>query len=152
MIIMVAFLFYRTRLNKEKCIGCTACELSCPTGTLESEDEKNLRIFTYSHYQCICCGACVNTCPENAADLRHEISLRKFFQVAPKQEIRSVELKACERCGAFFMPEPQLDKIGQTFTDDYMYFCGRCRKVNIGNVLYQLSPWHRKAHAQPPSH
>jgi len=152
MMIMVVFLFCRTRLNTEKCVGCAACELSCPTETLESNDEGNFRIFTYSHYQCICCGACVNTCPEDAAELRHEISLKKIFQVIPKQEIKSVELKACERCGAFFAPKPQLNKIGQTFTDDYMRFCARCRKVNIGALLYQLSPWHRKGHVQISSH
>jgi ferredoxin/nitrate reductase gamma subunit len=144
MILMVVFLFCRTRLNTQKCTGCAACELQCPTGTLESTDEGNLRIFTYSHYQCICCGACVNTCPEDAAELRHEISLKRFFQIAPKQEIRSVELTACERCGALFAPEPQLDKIGQTFTHEYLRFCPRCRMLNIGDLLHQLSPWHRK--------
>lgn len=144
MLIMAIFLFCRTRLNTQKCTGCAACELNCPTGALESKDEGKLRIFTYSHYQCICCGACVNTCPEEAAELRHEISLKRFFQIAPKQEIRSVELRVCERCGALFAPEPQLDKIGQTFTHEYLRFCPRCRMVNIGDLLHQLSPWHRK--------
>jgi len=144
MILMAVFLFCRTRLNTQKCTGCAACELNCPTGTLESTDEGNVRIFTYSHYQCICCGACVNTCPEEAAELRHEISLAGFFQIVPKQEIRSVELTACERCGALFAPVPQLDKIGQTFTHEYLRFCPRCRMVNIGDLLHQLSPWHRK--------
>jgi NAD-dependent dihydropyrimidine dehydrogenase PreA subunit/nitrate reductase gamma subunit len=144
MILMAVFLFCRTRLNTQKCTGCAACELNCPTGTLESTDEGNLRIFTYSHYQCICCGACVNTCPEEAAELRHEISFARFFQIVPKQEIRSVELTACERCGALFAPVPQLDKIGQTFTHEYLRFCPRCRMVNIGDLLHQLTPWHRK--------
>ena len=144
MLLVVAFLFCRTRLNLEKCTGCAACELSCPTGTLESNDEGNLRIFAYSHYQCICCGACVNTCPEEAAELRHEIGLARIFQIVPKQEIRSVELKTCDRCGSPFAPEPQLDKISQTFTDDYLRFCPRCRMVNIGDLLHQMSPWHRK--------
>jgi len=144
MIIMAVFLFCRTRLNTQKCTGCAACELNCPTGALESRDEENLRIFTYSHYQCICCGTCVSTCPENAAELSHEISLRRFFQISPKQEIRSVELRVCERCGAWFAPVPQLDKIGQTFTHEYLRFCPRCRMVNIGDLLHQLSPWHRK--------
>jgi len=144
MILMAVFLFCRTRLNTQKCTGCAACELNCPTGALESKDEGKLRIFTYSHYQCICCGACVNTCPEEAAELRHEISLKRFFQIVPKQEIRSVKLTACERCGALFAPEPQLDKIGQTFTHEYLRFCPRCRMVNIGDQLHQLSPWHRK--------
>lgn len=141
MIVTAVFLFCRTRLNTEKCVACTACEMSCPTGTLESEDKENKRIFTYSHYQCICCGACVKTCPEAAAELRHEISMNKFLQVGPKQEIRSVNLTACERCGAFFAPEPQLDKIGKMFAHDYTRFCPRCRKVNIGEVYHKLSPW-----------
>ena len=151
MIIMAVFLFCRTRLNTEKCVGCASCELSCPTGTLESNDEENLRIFSYSHYQCICCGACVNTCPEEAAELRHEISLRRFFQIVPKQEIRSVQLKACERCGTFFAPEPQFSKISQAFKYDYVRFCPTCRKTNIGDFLYQLSPWHKKMMMQSPT-
>jgi Pyruvate/2-oxoacid:ferredoxin oxidoreductase delta subunit len=144
MILMAVFLFCRTRLTTQKCTGCAACELQCPTGTLESKDEGNVRIFTYSHYQCICCGACVNTCPEEAAELRHEISFARFFQIVPKQEIRSVKLTACERCGALFAPEPQLDKIEKIFTHEYLRFCPRCRMVNIGDLYHQLSPWHRK--------
>ena len=143
MIVMAVFLFCRTRLNVNKCTGCAACELSCPTGTLESNDEGTFRVFTYSHYQCICCGACVNACPEDAADLRHEISVGRFFQIVPKQEIRSVELKACEQCGALFAPVPQLDKVGQTIKDDYLRLCPKCKKLNTAEVFYQLSPWHR---------
>ena len=143
MIIMVVFLFCRTRLNSLRCTGCAACELSCPTGTLESNDEGKFRIFKYSHYQCICCGSCVNACPEDAAELRHEISPRRFFQIVPKLEIRTVELQACERCGAHFAPEPQVDKISKAFADDYLRFCPQCRKTNIGDLYHRLSPWHK---------
>ena len=143
MILMAVFLFCRTRLNIKKCVGCAACELSCPTGTLESNDNGKHRIFTYSHYQCICCGACVNTCPEDAAELRHEISAKRLVQVLLKQEIRSIELQACERCGALFAPEPQMEKISLTFAHDYTKFCPNCRKANIGDMLHQLSPWHK---------
>jgi len=143
MILMAVFLICRTRLNIKKCVGCAACELSCPTGTLESNDNGKHRIFTYSHYQCICCGACVNTCPEDAAELRHEISAKRLVQVLLKQEIRSIELQACERCGALFAPEPQMEKIGLTFAHDYTKFCPNCRKANIGDMLHQLSPWHK---------
>ena len=144
MMLMLVFLFCRTRLNAIRCTGCAACELSCPTGTLESNDEGKLRTFLYEHYQCICCGSCVSVCPEDAAELRHEISLSRFFQVVPKREIRSVELKECERCGAFFAPEPQVDKVGHLLTADYLRFCPRCRMVNIGDLYHNLSPWHRK--------
>ncbi len=144
MLLVAVFLFCRTRLDVIKCTGCAACELSCPTETLESNDEGKLRVFTYSHYQCICCGACVNTCPEEAAELRHEVSIGRFFQIVPKQEIRSVELRVCERCDALFAPEPQLNKISQIITDDYLRFCPRCRKSNLVDTLYKLAPWPKK--------
>jgi ferredoxin/nitrate reductase gamma subunit len=143
-LIVSVFLFCRTRLNIEKCITCGACDISCPTGTLEARDEGLMRIFTYSHYQCICCGACINTCPEGAAELRHEISFARFFQIASKQEIRSAKLKTCEGCGIWYVPEPQLDKISHNYSFDYTRFCPRWRKVNIGEVLLQVSPWHRQ--------
>jgi len=143
MILMAVFLFCRTRLNTQRCTGCASCVQNCPTETLEFSDKGKLRVFTYSHFQCICCGSCVNVCPEDAAELRHEISAKRLFQVFSKQEIRSVELEACERCGALFAPEPQMEKIGLTFAHDYIKFCPNCRKANIGDMLHQLSPWHK---------
>jgi ferredoxin len=144
MILMAVFLFCRTRMNPGRCTGCAACELSCPTGTLESMDKGPFRIFNYSHYQCICCGACVNTCPENAAELRHEISARNFFRILPKQEIRSVEMKRCQQCGALFVPEALFNKINRTFTDDYLHFCPNCRKTSVVNLYRRMTPWIKK--------
>ncbi len=145
MMLLVVFLFCRTRLNAQRCTGCAACEINCPTGTLESHDEGMLRTFLYSQYQCISCGSCVSVCPEEAAELRHEISLSRFFQVALKNEIRSVELKECEGCGAFFAPEPQVDKVSQTITADYIRFCPTCRKTNLRDIYYKLAPLPVKA-------
>jgi formate hydrogenlyase subunit 6/NADH:ubiquinone oxidoreductase subunit I len=141
MILMAVFLFCRTRMNPIRCTGCAACELSCPTGTLESQDKGGFRIFNYSHYQCICCGACVNTCPENAAELRHDISPRRFFQVLSKQEIRSAEMMPCQKCGALFVPEPLFSKINRTFTDDYLHLCPNCRKARVVDLYRRLTPW-----------
>jgi ferredoxin len=150
MIVAVAFLFCRTRMNVLKCTGCGSCVLSCPTGTLESEDSGNLRVFHYSHYQCICCGSCVDTCPENAADLRHEIGLAKFVQIFAKHEIRSVKLESCTRCGALFVPEPLLGKIQKNFAYEYLKLCPNCRKLSMGDYLKQHSPWHRTQRQSAP--
>jgi len=145
MIIAAVFLFCRTRMNEQKCTGCAACVLACPTGTLESRDVKNTRLFNYSHYQCICCASCVNACPEEAAELRHEISLKGLYNVLTKQEIRSVELESCKRCGALFVPEPLEEKIHKSITDEYLDFCPDCRKRNIGEYLRKISPYHLKS-------
>jgi ferredoxin len=144
MIVATVFLFYKTRMNIQTCTGCASCVLSCPTGTLEAVDLGNIRSFYYAHYQCICCASCVYTCPESAADLRHEINLKRFLQIFKKQEIRSVELESCKKCGALFVPEPLMEKIQKSFNYEYLSFCPNCRKETRGDYLQSLSPWHRK--------
>lgn len=149
MILMAGVLFCRTRMIEKLCVACTACEQSCPTGTIEYHDQGRQRTFTYSHYQCICCAACVKTCPENAAELRHELSLKRFFQILGKHVIRTAEMQACEKCGTLFAPQPQMQKVAKIFTHhDYLRFCQNCRKTNIGNVYQRLNPWHRPANEE----
>lgn len=144
MLVAAALLLCRTRMDLKKCTGCASCVLSCPTGTLESRDSGQLRIFGYSHYQCISCASCVNTCPEGAAELRHEINLRRFFKVFSREDIRQVELEACKNCGKLFVPEPLMEKIHRTFTDDYLNLCPECRKVDMGDRILRFSPIHHK--------
>jgi len=144
MIIATVFLFCRTRMIEKRCTGCAACVLACPTGTLESKDIKNSRLFNYSHYQCISCASCVDACPEDAAELRHELSLKMLYNILAKKEIRSVELESCKRCGALFVPEPLMEKIHKSFTDEYLAFCPDCRKRNTGEYLKKISPYHQK--------
>jgi NAD-dependent dihydropyrimidine dehydrogenase PreA subunit len=137
MMIFTAFLFCKTRLKKERCTGCAACEENCPTGTLESKDKEGFRIFTYSHYQCICCGSCVYVCPEKAAELRHEFGVKIFFQILSKEKIREVELAVCEKCGKSFIPSLQLAKIGHILVDSelngaFLDSCLRCRQIQLG--------------------
>jgi hypothetical protein len=69
--------------------------------------------------------------------------------VIPKQEIRSVELKSCQKCGALFVPEPLFDKISRSFADDYLLFCPTCRKTNLVDLYRKLSPWHTEGTQKP---
>lgn len=135
MILVMILLFCRTWINEKNCTGCASCELNCPTGTIASNDQSGTRIFSYGHYQCICCGTCVYVCPDEAAELRHEISLKSFFRIWKKKEIRTVELSLCECCGNPFAPEPQIDKIGQTISDDFLVHCPKCKKNNAAAVF-----------------
>ena len=139
MMVMVAFLFCRTRLSAVQCTGCASCESSCPTQALTTLEEGHRRIFNYALYHCICCGACVNTCPEGAAELRHEISLKRFFQIATKPEIHSVTLAACGKCGALFAPRPQIDKLNSELSEDYIFICAKCKKRDSARKLWLRS-------------
>jgi len=138
LLIAAVLLFYKIRLNVTKCIGCAACELSCSVSALESNDEVTRRFFVYSARQCICCGACVKTCPENAAELIHEISIRRLFKLPAKQDISSVELNSCKKCGAMIAPIPQIEKMGKTMTVDYLDFCPTCKNDNFVKSLVHL--------------
>jgi Pyruvate/2-oxoacid:ferredoxin oxidoreductase delta subunit len=146
MLIAIVFLFYRTRLNVDTCTACAACEVICPTGTLLSEDEGKLRIFSYHHYQCICCGACVKVCPEDAASLRHELNPVRFFQIFSRRKIRSVALAECKSCGGLFAPEPQLEKIRGVISADFIQICPKCRVYDFVRIVKPTSPkaWSRK--------
>jgi NAD-dependent dihydropyrimidine dehydrogenase PreA subunit len=140
MILMAVFLFYRLLLDTRRCTGCTSCVQSCPTETLEADDQGGLRVFRYAHFQCICCGSCVKVCPEDAAELRHELSVKRLVQVFSKREIQTVKLDVCNSCGAFFAPEPQMKKIGSALPHDYIHACPSCRKTGMEGLYRRLSP------------
>jgi hypothetical protein len=56
-----------------------------------------------------------------------------------------VDLHACERCGDWFAPEPQIAKVGLAIDADYLSFCPKCRKTNHAEVFFKLSPWRNKS-------
>ena len=138
MLVLTVFLFCRTRLDERSCTGCSACELNCPTGALFSTNAGKVRVFEYLSYSCICCGACIRSCPEEAAGLRHEITVTKFFNIFSPDMIRSVELETCRRCGVNFAPIPQLNRIAQEISEDYLFLCLPCRKLSLSAALYNL--------------
>ncbi|MBC8466930.1 MAG: 4Fe-4S dicluster domain-containing protein [Deltaproteobacteria bacterium] len=144
MLIAAVFLFCRTWLNKNKCTGCAACETNCPTETLVSREEGEIRIFSYALFQCIRCGACVNSCPEKAAELRHEFGLRTFFRPFRKEVLQSVELATCQGCGTLFSPASLLERVEQTIVDDYRGFCASCKKKRLASDFHKLAPWPEK--------
>jgi ferredoxin len=143
MLIMIVFLFCRTRLREADCVGCAACVENCPTETLEYDDKDALRFFRYSHYQCICCGSCVNVCPEQAAELRHEMRPTHLFQIASKGEIRRVELATCDQCGIRFAPTLQINKLTRSLNQNdielnTLNICNRCKKLLSGSTAKEL--------------
>jgi len=66
--------------------------------------------------------------------LRHEISHRQFFKILSRQEIKTIELSECRKCGARFAPEAQLKKIRQKIAEDFIHFCPRCRVNNYVEI------------------
>jgi ferredoxin len=145
MLLMIVFLFCRARIEEQKCVGCSACEINCPTAALDAEEKGDQRIFTYVPYQCISCGECIRTCPEDAVELRHRIDPKGFFQPFSRRIMRSVDLKKCDQCGTPYAPAPQVEKIGDLIHDDHVNLCQRCKEEAYALAFHEQTA----AHALP---
>ena len=88
---------------EDVCIGCGACDFSCPTGALTKTDSF-LGLFTIDPFTCNDCGLCVPKCPENAivADPAWPVCSGRGCPLTSKR-LAEVECafwqNRCDRCG-----------------------------------------------------
>jgi len=50
------------QVDKEKCVGCSACVNVCPVGTISMDDDK----AQIDANKCVDCGRCAQVCPQGA--------------------------------------------------------------------------------------
>ena len=50
------------KVDKEKCVGCGACQEACPGEAIEIKDGKAV----VDEDKCLSCGACEGECPQEA--------------------------------------------------------------------------------------
>ena len=53
---------YCTKHTKDDCIGCGACEGTCPVGAISADANGKYEIAD----SCVDCGACASVCPVEA--------------------------------------------------------------------------------------
>lgn len=67
----------RPVIIKERCIGCGACQLSCPTEAVKVDSQS---IAAINDRMCIRCYCCHEMCPERAVELRRSLLNRVFLK------------------------------------------------------------------------
>ena len=60
---------FAPKVDQEKCISCSICELYCPESTVKLTSDKKV-IFDYRF--CKGCGVCANECPVAAIKMVKE--------------------------------------------------------------------------------
>jgi len=80
----------------DKCIGCTICELKCPTDTISGRKNELYRIHPEG---CIDCAVCAIYCPVDAIEDQYgQIVKGMKPQDIPKAVVIDDDCTACEFC------------------------------------------------------
>ena len=55
-------------IDKNKCIGCGTCVLSCPMDVIRMDPEERKAVVVYPQ-ECVVCCICVADCPKGAIEM-----------------------------------------------------------------------------------
>ena len=110
---------------EDVCIGCGACDFSCPTGALTKTDSF-LGLFEIDPFTCNDCGLCVPKCPERAivADPAWPVCARPRLpthEQAPRRRRMRLLARPCPSCGTTMWRHDERTKPKRT-----SWACPRC--------------------------
>jgi len=129
----------------EKCIGCTACAVACPSNAINVKlsKEKSKLVWEFNCARCIFCGRCDEVCPTNAVMLSKEFEIAVKFNKEDLMERGELELQHCEVCKKPFTTKKliaydleRLKRVGwseETLNEKthYIRTCQECKKNSV---------------------
>ncbi len=119
----------KIEFDSEKCIGCGACVLVCPSNALEIMERGGRVVLRYFIGRCIFCWRCVDVCPVEA------IRGTTGFELAtdnPNDLYEEVvhDTVGCSECGRGFMTVKQKDYVlgKSSVVENYIDLDPGCRR------------------------
>ena len=126
----------------EKCIGCTACAVACPSNAISVQlnKKKDKLVWEFNCGRCIYCGRCDEVCPTNAVMLSKEFETAVKFNKDDLIERGELELQKCDVCKKTFTTKRlvayDLEKLRGVGWDEatiaektaYICTCQECKK------------------------
>lgn len=80
----------------DKCIGCSVCEVKCPTDTISGAKKQ---LYTIHDEGCIECGVCAIFCPVNAIENQFgDIVASVKHKAIPRAVVDEENCTGCEFC------------------------------------------------------
>ncbi|WP_373483172.1 [Fe-Fe] hydrogenase large subunit C-terminal domain-containing protein [Acetobacterium sp.] len=93
-------LLHSVYLDEEKCLGCTTCLRSCPTGAIRVRGGKAI----INESKCIDCGECIRICP-------HHAKLAKTDPLTKKDNFKYTVAMVAPAIIGQFKPKYSIDQI-----------------------------------------
>lgn len=130
---------YRGRIviNEEKCTGCGACAMMCPSKAIELSVEDDYIVVRVFQGHCILCGECVEACPFGAISFLEEY---ENIGKSSRNTMCEVKVKAvkCKQCGRVFISQRLLDHFREILGGDFEdigVLCPICREKIKAKIL-----------------
>ena len=128
----------------DKCIGCSVCEIKCPTNTIWGESKGQYYIHPE---RCIDCSVCGIYCPVDAIQNQHgELIPRIKPKDIPKAE---VVLDLVSMAANLQLPVAEVRRVGQERVEVGKRAEARIDAEKIADVITVVAIWRRKERKQP---
>jgi bidirectional [NiFe] hydrogenase diaphorase subunit len=118
------------RQDADNCIACGLCVRTCKevvgANALAFQKKGDIRVVGLQLHDgtitCIGCGTCAYICPTKVIEMKDEGNVRTIWN-------NKFIMRACKSCGAYWIPQKQIEHICQISTTPLEYFdyCPDCR-------------------------